>query len=90
MTNLNAVLQVYFVDADIDDVLNSAIWIQSSNFPVLSISEGMNEQTFRRLFINHNSMYGTDVVSNIYQLANKWRYVEGVEKPSLFNILATL
>ena len=88
MTNLNAVLQVYFVDADIDDVLNSAIWIQSSNFPVLSISEGMNEQTFRRLFINHNSMYGTDVVSNIYQLANKWRYVEGVEKPSLFNILA--
>ena len=88
MTNLNAVLQVYFVDADIDDVLNSAIWIKSSNFPVLSISEGMNEQTFRRLFINHNSMYGTDVVSNIYQLANKWRYVEGVKKPGLFNILA--
>ena len=88
MTNLNAVLQVYFVDADIYDVLNSAIWIKSSGFPVLSISEGMNEQTFRRLFISHNSMYGTDVVSNIYQLANKWRYIENVKRPSLFNILA--
>ena len=44
MTNLNAVLQVYFVDADIDDVVNTTYGLNSSKqSPKVSISDGMAE-----------------------------------------------
>ena len=90
MTNLNAVLQVYFVDADIDDVVNTAYGLNSSKkSPKVSISDGMDEKSFQKYFIRHNTMYGTDVVGNIRQLASKhWLSLNGSRKPNILNILA--
>ena len=89
MTNLNAVLQVYFVDADIDDVVNTAFeFVSSKKSSNVSIENGMDEKTFQNYFICHNEMYGVDVVRNIYQLAGKhWLTMDGI-KNNIFNILA--
>ena len=89
MTNLNAVLQVYFVDADIDEVIDVSIGRKSHSTSKSFVDKGMDKVSFRDLFIAHNSMYGTDVVNSIHQLANgQWLFsLKDVKKPSIFNIL---
>ena len=89
MTNLNAVLQVYFVDADIDEVIDISIGRKSNNTSKSFVDKGMDKDAFRDLFITHNSMHGTDVVNSIHQLANgQWLFsLKDVKKPSIFNIL---
>lgn len=89
MTNLNAVLQVYFVDADIDEEIDVSIGRKSHSTSKSFVDKGMDEASFRDLFIAHNSMYGTDVVNSIHQLANvQWlSSLKDVKKPSIFNIL---
>lgn len=89
MTNLNAVLQVYFVDADIDKEIDNCIGSKSHRTSKTIVDNGMDKDSFRDLFIAHNSMYGTDVVNSIHQLANgQWLFsLKDVKKSSIFNIL---
>lgn len=85
MTNLNAVLQTYFVDADINAVIDSA----TKNESKTPFYEEMDSITFQNLFLEHNSMYGTDVVRGISQLANNhWRNVFEKKQKNIFEILA--
>jgi hypothetical protein len=90
MTNLNAVLQLYFVDEDVDDAIDESIGSKSYSTSKTFIEKGMDVATFTNLFIAHNGMYGTDVVSGIHQLANRhWLSpLNGVKSRNIFNILA--
>jgi len=82
MTNLSAIIQSYFIDISVDKIFNS-IGTTNSN----PSSVGLNCNEFERNFLQHNTMYGTDIVKNIYNHSNDfWLLNENGEK-NVFNIL---
>lgn len=82
MTNLSAILQTYFIDVSVDKIINSI----GKHNP--SLEQGMDECAFKKHFLKHNTMYGTDIVSCIHDYANSyWLSYDGNADKSVFNIL---
>lgn len=82
MTNLSAILQTYFIDISIDKIINSI----GKKAP--SLDQGMDEIAFKKHFLKHNTMYGTDIVSCIHEYANSyWLSYDNDVNKSVFNIL---
>lgn len=83
MTNIDSVLRTYFVDVDINDV------IESMNSMEAPLDEGLSPAKFKACFLKHNSKYGLDIIGSIHNMANDfWLTSEhALGKKSVFNIL---
>ena len=83
MTNLSDILQTYFIDTMVDEIVESI-----GNTKPNSLDQGMDENLFNKYFLKHNARYGTDVVSCIHEYANSyWLSYGGNSGKSVFNIL---
>ena len=67
MTNLSSILQTYFIDISVNEICNSIGKVKPDSY-----DKGIPEPLFKKYFLNHNSNYGTDVVSSIHEYANNY------------------
>lgn len=84
MNNLDSVLQVYFVDSDVDSI-SQALRVSGA-----TPEKGMSSSCFRDCFLKHNSMYGTDVIESIRAMSDDY-WLSSKTTPgakSVFNILS--
>lgn len=82
MTNLNAIIQTYFIDISVDKIFDS-IGTTGGNQAFF----GLNCREFEENFLQHNTMYGTDVVKSIYNLSNDFWLIDESGEKNVFNIL---
>lgn len=86
MTNIDAVLQTYFVDLDINSVVESESKIDKHN-SIRPFYKGLEESCFQDNFLKHNSMYGTDVISAVHTMAKDyWLKSNESNNVHIFNI----